>query len=141
MEFIEELLLVRGITPELYYGTEEFPGLSTLVTPYGNDGKININTADPLVLGALSVLIEPDMVDAMVTYRDYEDTDLSNPEWYKSAPGFPGDVIIPPELITTASTYFEIVTEVYTDNLKKKVSGMVARGPGSRTELLYWKAD
>ncbi len=141
MEFIEELLLIRGITPELYYGTEETTGLATLVTPYGSDGKININTADPLVLGALSELIDPDMVESMLAYRDFADSELSNPEWYKSAPGFPGDVIIPPELITTSSIYFEIVTEVYMDKMRKKVSGMVVRGPGSKTELISWKTD
>ncbi len=141
MEFIEELLLVKGITPELYYGTEEIPGLETLVTPYGRDGKVNINTADPLVLGALSEEIEPDMVDGMLTYREYEDSDLGNPEWYKWSPGFPGDIVIPPDLITTSSSYFEILTEVVMEKMRKKVRGMVVRGPGSRTELIYWKVE
>jgi general secretion pathway protein K len=141
MEFVEELLLVRGITPELYYGTAEIPGLATLMTPHGRDGKININTADPLMLGALSELIEPDMVDGMLTYRDYEDSDLTNAEWYKWAPGFPSDIIIPPTLITTSSAYFEISTEVVVEKMRKKVRGMVARGPGSRTELIYWKIE
>ena len=141
MEFIEELRLVRGITPELYYGTEEFPGLATLVTPHGMDGRININTADPLVLGALSEQIEPEMVDGMLAYRDNEDSDLSNPEWYKWVPGFPSDIIIPPTLITTASSYFEISTEVAREKMRKKVRGMIVRGPGSETELIYWKTE
>ena len=141
MEFIEELLLIRGITPELYHGTEEVPGLATLVTPHGRDGRININTADPLVLSALSEEIEPDMVDGMLTYRDYENSDLGNPEWYKWAPGFPGDIIIPAGLITTSSTFFEISTEVVMEKMRKKVRGMVARESGSRTELIYWKIE
>jgi len=141
MEFIEELLLVRGITPELYYGTEEMTGLATLVTPHGTDGRININTADPLVLGALSAQIAPDMVDGMLTYRDNEDSDLSNPEWYKWVPGFPSDIEISPALITTASVYFEISTEVAREKMHKKVRGMIARGPGSGTELIYWKVE
>ena len=141
MEFIEELLLVRGITPELYYGTDTFPGLAKLVTPYGTDGKVNINTADPLILGALSEQMEPGMVDSMVTYRDYEDSDLSNPEWYKTAPGFPSDIVIPPDLITTSSSYFEISTEVAREKMKKKVRGVVVRGPGSTTELINWKIE
>jgi len=141
MEFVEELLLVRGITSELYHGTEEIPGLATLVTPHGRDGRINMNTAEPLVLGALSEQIDPDMVDGMLIYRDYEDSDLSNPEWYKLAPGFPGDIIIPPTLITTSSSYFEIVTEVAREKMRKKVRGMIARGPGSGTRLIYWKTE
>jgi general secretion pathway protein K len=141
MEFIEELLLVRGITPELYNGSEEFPGLATLVTPHGRDGRININTADPFVLGALSEQIEPDMVDGMLTYRDFEDSDLSNPQWYKWAPGFPEDIKIPPKLITVSSSHFEISAEVVMEKMRKKVRGMIARGPGSKTELIYWKTE
>ena len=141
MEFIEELLLVRGITPELYYGTAEVPGLSTLVTPHGTDGKVNINTADPLVIGALTEQMEPDMVDSLLTYREYEDSDLSHPDWYKTAPGFPEDVVITPDLITISSSYFEISAEVAREKMRKKVHGMVVRGPDSRTEVIYWKTE
>ncbi len=141
MEFIEELLLIRGITPELYYGTDEFPGLATLVTPYGTDGKVNINTADPFVLRALSDQMEPDMVDSILTYRDNEDSNLSNPEWYKTAPGFPSDIVIPPDIITTSSSYFEITTEVVREKMRKKVRGMVVREAGSATELINWKIE
>jgi type II secretory pathway component PulK len=126
---------------ELYYGTEDIPGLVTLVNPHGTDGKINVNTADPLVLGALSDEIELDMVDGLLTYRGFEDNELGNPEWYKWAPGFPGDIIIPPTLITTSSAYFEISAEVVREKMRKKVRGMVARGPGSGTELIYWKIE
>jgi len=141
MEFVEELLLVRGITPELYYGTKVIPGLAILVTPHGRDGKININTADPLLLGALSEQIDPEMVDGMLIYRDNEDNDLSSPEWYQFSPGFPSDITIPPTLITTSSSYFEIFTEVVREKMRKKVRGMISRGPGSGTQLMYWKIE
>ncbi len=141
MEFIEELLLVKGITDELYFGTGETAGLGSLLTPHGRDGKININTADPLILGALSDQIDEDMVDGMLTFRDLEDNDLGDPNWYKSAPGFPGDITIPPGLITTSSTYFEIFTDVVMGDMRKKVRGMVLRGAGTGTELLYWKIE
>jgi general secretion pathway protein K len=141
MEFIEELLLVKGVTDELYFGTGEMPGLANLVTPYGRDGKVNINTAHAFILGALSDQIDLDMIDGMVTFRDDEENDLGNPEWYKLAPGFPGDVIIPPGIITTSSSFFEIMTEVVSGNMRKKVRGMVARGPGSSSDLVYWKIE
>jgi general secretion pathway protein K len=140
MEFVEELLLVKGITDELFYGTEEYTGLSELVTPWGRDGKININTADPFLLLALSDQIDLDMVDGMITYREREDIDLSDPGWYKNA-GIPGDVVIPPELITTASSFFEITVEVVLEDMRRRVQGMIARGPGSRTEIIYWKLE
>ena len=137
MEFIEELLLISGISNELYFGTGDIPGLANLVTPHGTDGKININTADAFVLGALSDQIDQDMVDGMLTYREDEENDLGDPEWFRSF--VPGDIIIPPALITTSSSYFEILTEVALGNMRKKVRGMVVRGPGSSTDLVYWK--
>ncbi|NIL98029.1 MAG: hypothetical protein GTO62_13110, partial [Planctomycetales bacterium] len=54
----EELLLVRGVTPEIMYGgiDEEFggvlPGLVDLVTATSS-GRVNVNTAPSLVLQAL----------------------------------------------------------------------------------------
>ena len=141
MEFIEELLLVKGVTKELYFGTEEFPGLADLVTPYGRDGKININTADPFVLRALSEQIDPDMVDGLLAYRDNEDNDLSDPGWYKSAAGFPGDITIPPDLLTTSSTFFEIDVDVTLENTRRKARGMVVRDQVGRMDLLCWKME
>ncbi len=58
IERTEELLLVRGVTPEIMYGgiDEEFggvlPGLVDLVTATSS-GRVNVNTAPSLVLQAL----------------------------------------------------------------------------------------
>jgi general secretion pathway protein K len=141
MEFVEELLLVKGITEELYFGTEEIPGLASLVTPHGMDGKININTADAFVLGALSDQIDQEMVYDIMTFRDDEENDLGDPGWYKQVPGLPGDINISPALITTSSSFFEIVAEVSMGNMQKKLQGMVVRGPGSKSDLVYWKVE
>ena len=53
---LNELLLVKGITPELFYGTTEIPGIMHYLTPYGMapgegtsvsfPGRINITTAE-----------------------------------------------------------------------------------------------
>jgi general secretion pathway protein K len=47
MESIEELLLVKGVTPELYHGTDERPGLSDLLDVGGSQDKLDINSASP----------------------------------------------------------------------------------------------
>ena len=139
MEFIEELLLVKGITEELYFGTEGIPGLATLVTAHGRDGKVNINTADAYVLAALSEQMDQDMVDGMLTFRDNEENDLGDIGWYKTV--IPDDVDISSELITISSSFFEIFTEVVMGSMRKKVRGTVSRGPGTTTELVYWKIE
>ncbi len=56
-EIPEELLLVKGVTPGLFYGNKGkdgkiSAGLKDFVTVY-TDGKLNINTAPELILAAL----------------------------------------------------------------------------------------
>lgn len=44
-ESIEELLLVRGVTMELLYGTASKKGLADFITVYAENGKINVSAA------------------------------------------------------------------------------------------------
>jgi general secretion pathway protein K len=138
LEFTEELLLVRGVTRELFYGTGESPGISYFLSAYG-DGRININTAPPLVLRALSDQIDQDLVEEMVAYRADEDNDLSDIVWYKNVPGM-GDITIPSTLLTTSSTYFEIASEGIKEIMIKRIRGVVKRKDES-LQILSWKAD
>lgn len=137
-DFLEELLLVRGITRELFYGTEESHGISLYLSTYG-DGRININTADPLVLRALSDQIDQDLAEEMVAYRMDEDNDLSDFKWYEKVPGM-GDVTIPDNLLTTSSTYFEIASEGIKGTRSKRIEGIVKR-KDETLQILSWKVD
>lgn len=49
----EEILLVKGMKPEYYYGTENYKGIKEYVT-VGTGGKINLNTASRIVLMSMS---------------------------------------------------------------------------------------
>src|SRR5206468_10392086 len=49
----EELLLVRGVTPDLYYGSDGVPGLRDIFSVYNRFPKISLDTAPPAVLQAL----------------------------------------------------------------------------------------
>lgn len=137
-EFLEELLLVRGITTELFYGTEERPGISLYLSTYGN-GKININTAALLVLRALSDQIDQGLAEDMVAYRKDEDNDLSDFTWYKRVPGM-GDVSIPDSLLTVSSSYFEITSEGLKGTMSKRTKGVVERKEGT-LQVLSWKVE
>jgi general secretion pathway protein K len=75
-EEIEELLLVRGMTPELFYGTYErnaegrlLPrhGLRDCLSVYGSTGGLDVNTADPAVMNAVG--IPPEAVAGIVQLR------------------------------------------------------------------------
>ena len=79
---IEELLSVRGITPEVFYGTyvpaqgEPGPGQPRLIrrsglveclSVFGSKGQVDANTADPAVLTALGMT--PDVVQFLLRLR------------------------------------------------------------------------
>ena len=60
-----ELLQVRGVTPDLYWGTADHPGLADLVTVFGRE-TVNINTASAPVLAALG-LSDAEVADILQT--------------------------------------------------------------------------
>jgi general secretion pathway protein K len=136
IEFLEELLFVRGITKELLYGSGEKPGIEQYLSPHG-DGKININTADILILKSLSDDIDQERATDMVAYRESEDNDLLDPKWYKNVPGMT-DVSIPDSLITTSSTHFKITSEGFKGSMSKKIEAAVERKEES-LQVLSWK--
>ena len=122
---IEELLMVKGVTKEIFYGTKEKTGLAGYVTA-DSDGTININTAPKMVLRALSAAISADLADRMDEYRREEGNDLSGSQWYKQVPGM-ADVTIPPGLITVKSNYFKIISIGKMKNMSQTISGVVKR--------------
>ena len=139
VEFLEELLLVRGITRELFYGTKGKSGIASYLSPHGDDGKININTAHRLVLRALSDEIDDDMVENMIDYRANEDNDLSKLNLDERL-GM-GGVNINSALLTTSSTHFEITSEGFKGAMVKRVTGMVERKTGEPIQILSWKIE
>lgn len=65
---LDELLLVRGMTPALLYGTEEKPGLIQYLTIYSSSGQINIMAAKPEILKAIPSMTD-ELVQAILDYR------------------------------------------------------------------------
>lgn len=55
LDVVRELLQIRGVTPEIYNGAPDHPGLAEAVTVVKTARQININTATPLVLAALGL--------------------------------------------------------------------------------------
>ncbi len=67
----EELLLVKGMTPDLYYGNSldgSRPGLRDCISVYGSGGSVDINTARRPTLEAIG--IDPVDADAIVAQRN-----------------------------------------------------------------------
>jgi ethanolamine utilization protein EutP (predicted NTPase) len=75
----------------------------------------------------------------MVSYRENEANDISQPSWYKSVPGMSSEVAVD-TLVTTTSQHFEILSEAYRDSMRKRVRGLVERKEGEMT-ILAWKVE
>jgi general secretion pathway protein K len=76
LQEIEELLLVRGITPDLFYGSYTrdaegrlipHDGLRDCLSVYGSNGALDVNTVTPEVMSAVGV--PPETAAAIVALR------------------------------------------------------------------------
>jgi len=157
---VGELILVRGVTPELFQGAGGEQGLSNYVTVFGMtkssnnsftyEGKININTADLPTLVAMLPTGNEDLAQAIYEYRMETSEsvyihDLSSPTWYKNVPGA-GDTKIDPNLITTSSDFFRIESTAKLNELKLKVTAVVKRENNVKTgkwecNILRWEIE
>ena len=141
IDCIEELLMVKGVTRELFYGTGESPGLAQCLSVYG-DAKININTAPLPVLRALAVEMTDDDVKQLDKYRHEPQHNLADATWYKNisrATPLPSSI---GGLIKVKSEVFQITAVGLQGRMSERITGVVKRGADQRTAtLLSWKVE
>ncbi len=155
---LSELARIRGITPELFYGTAGTVGISNFLTVHGQidegggvityDGKININTAPLPVIAAMLPPEHEDLAQAIAEYRlETSDSqyihDISSPTWYKNAPGC-GDIEIDPKLLAVASDVYRIESTATLNEMKLTVIAIVKREKDKETgkdkcRILRWE--
>jgi hypothetical protein len=102
------------------------------------------------VLAVLLGLENQELAQAIFEFRqqalaDKDAHDFSNLRWYKELPGF-GDVVIDPNLVTTASDVFRITSEAAMNSAKTLITVFVQRvqSPESRKwtcQVLNWKTE
>jgi type II secretory pathway component PulK len=94
LKSIAELLLVRGMTPEILYGKDEDGdgkiskaenGIAQYLTVFG-DGGVNINTASEKVLSAIFGDTYPELAEKVVIYRRGVDGKIGTDDdcWFAS---------------------------------------------------------
>jgi general secretion pathway protein K len=157
---INDLLLVKGITPKLLYGGSEKTGIAEFLTVYGMQpgagtsftfpGKININTAELPVLVAMLPSENADLAQAFLELRqeaagDQDARDFSNPEWYKNISGLAG-IQLDRNLITTASDSFRIISTASLNDHKLTTTSVVQRVKNEKTgkwtcKILSWETE
>ena len=141
--FVEELLLIKGITPALLFGVEGKKGLAQFITVHGDDGKININTAQLLLLQALDPQISTDLAIGLDEFRRDKDNKelLANATWYQNVPSWPGDIVFDEDLITTTGTFFSLEATGILETRKRKIVAVVQRAEQGRITELNRKAE
>ncbi|NNL76389.1 MAG: type II secretion system minor pseudopilin GspK [Desulfobacterales bacterium] len=160
MQDLNELLLIKGITPQIYHASQEAPGLANFMTVHGLTpgagttfnwpGRININTADVPVIAALLGLENQELAQAIFEYRqemmeDKDSHDFSNPKWYKEIAGL-NDIAINANLVTTTSDVFRIKSEAAINLTKTSVMAVVQRVQNSESgkwtcQVLSWETQ
>jgi general secretion pathway protein K len=100
---LEELLLVRGMTPELFYGNAERKGIINFLTVYSNTNKININAAPKEVLMAIPGM-SSEFADSIIDIRSTKE--ITNVQEL----GITGEnyAIVMPYVSTTGSNAYTI---------------------------------
>ncbi len=137
LDTIEEMLLVRGVTEEIFYGNSKRDGIGNYLTVHGS-GKININTAPLPVLMALSQDMSEDVAMQMDSYRrdGSKEADLTSVLWYKKI--WPYGDPLPEAYLTTSSDSFSIHLKAALRESVKDVRAVVSRSK-SQADIVYWQ--
>jgi general secretion pathway protein K len=137
LDTIEEMLLVRGVTEEIFYGNSKRDGIRNYLTVYGS-GKININTAPIPVLIALSQDMSEELAMQMDSYRrdETKEMDLASALWYKKI--WPYGNPFPETYLTVSSDSFSIHLKATLSESVKEVQAVVSRSK-SQADIIYWQ--
>jgi general secretion pathway protein K len=141
METLAELHLVKGVTDEVYRAIS--PYLTVYANNVGNDHRINVNTADPLVLrtlpvqepsrGVVTFPLDAEQVEKLVAARPFSSLNQLN-----QVSGMDPAVVshLQPQL-EVRSQHFSVYAEGAANGVKKAVLAVVDRS-GEPT-LRYWR--
>ena len=137
---LEELLLVKGVTPDILYGNGERPGLIRFLTIYGDANRININVAAPEVLRAIP-FISADGVAKILLLRSADNDAEAAAELQAMLAG--GDSTkMSPYIMTADSNVFAIEVSGYKDNERKyyPLRAIVSFDTGGNYTLLSYQS-
>jgi general secretion pathway protein K len=150
---IEELLSVKGVTPDLFYGTwQPAPegsaqhlslrtGLGECVSVFGSTRTFDVNMAPPAVLAAVGV--PPEGVAALVQHRRVQPFNTQNdlaPFAQIAGPGFGRLRIGGVTMFTLRSTARLRLVNGQLSDLRRTVAALVKFVPadGTRYHILRW---
>ncbi|MBI5026775.1 MAG: general secretion pathway protein GspK [Nitrospirae bacterium] len=117
---VKELLLVKGITPEILYGSKniesKYKGIAQYLTAKSSH-MININTADRVVLEAK---FGPAVAENIIMQRSA------------------GPILNPMAGGIVRSTYFTVISTGSSNKIKRAIKALVLKKSEKTLEILYW---
>jgi len=141
MDTLAELHLVKGISDEVYRTIS--PYLTVYENKFGGDNKINVNTADPLVLRTLPVKepnqslvtfpLDEEQVEKIVAARPFDALGE-----LKKVSGMEAVASSLQSQIDVRSQHFSVYAEGEANGVKKGVLAVVDRSRGEPV-LRYWR--
>jgi general secretion pathway protein K len=141
LDALEELLMVKGMTKEILYGTEESKGLIQYLTLY-SDGKININTVSVEVLQSLSDTIDNVTAQAIVDYRQKNPFQEIKYDDIKSLPGMTLEIFNDlQDQCDVKSSAFSLRAEGQVRDIKKVIYTVLKRDEKKGVETIFWRVE
>ena len=158
LNHLSELLLIKGISADLFEGVGGVPGIEGYMTVWGLsesgdnqytfNGAININTADLPVIAAMLPPENEQLAQSIFAYREEMSNDsyahdLNGATWYRDAPGC-SDLEIDSALITTKSHLFRIYTQAVLRDISLRAQAVISRVKDKKTgkwhaKILSWQ--
>lgn len=147
IEVPEELLLIQGITPEIYYGIKkttqngdpvEYYGLQKYVTTFSNSTQINANSAPIPVLASIPGL---DYDVALMIDQMRKEMPLTNPsEIAEYIPGLVGGESMNYLAVMRSNIYsIESTGKLKNSKVVSKIRAVIELGNGPKGYgILYW---
>lgn len=129
---LSELSLVQG------FSTEDVVKLAPWVNIISVDSAININTAPPTILMALSPSMSQSQAEVLAESRPFQ----TLPEFYTMLANVMGETqqtleeSIPSELLTVESSYFQLRANVEVAGIRLEYNSVIHRDSGARTAVL-----
>jgi general secretion pathway protein K len=138
LDTIEEMLLINGVTREIFYGTERREGIRPYFTVFGA-GLININTAPIPILMALSDEMTEDIAEKMDKFRRDEANQfaLVDKNWYRRV--WPYGTPLPEKVMTVTSTAFSVFLKAALGDSLKEIHAVISRPTESPAVISYWQ--
>jgi general secretion pathway protein K len=139
----DELLLVKGMTPKIVYGDNDHEGIINYITVLGDDGKINLNTAQLPVLQALSSEMTFGLAQDLLDFREERQHKevLATTGWYRQVSGFPSAINLGNDVLKVTGNYFNIRVTAVFHQYSRTGTGILLRAENQEQTMLSWKIE